>query len=211
MIEKLGSQHHQTAVLSELKSLGSVPAETKVSRLMSRRSELHFLTAIALVDVKLNVLGIDGNPLCDIEDEPDEVAVLAVAIIHLNRAGRRVHRDPGSEYRLLSGFNWERDLLGRGCGRRLRGRESATDADAINVNAQVSAGFDSLRDVGLAAEGHSDRVCATAATETIVQYQREHGVSTAEQTHFSCGSPRGFQIRMSGLAVALTCRGWLSQ
>ena len=71
----LCSSHIQIAVLSELRSVGFVPMraeETHESHHVIHGRHANKLTASALVNVKLDVLGVDRHLLGDVGDEPGD-------------------------------------------------------------------------------------------------------------------------------------------
>ena len=93
----------------------------------------------------------------------DVVPELAVAIVDLDVARLGGVRDAGDVDGLLAGRDRVGDRLGLGRGRRGRGLDATTNAEPVEVEADVCARGDALRDFGRASEGDGDVFGGTAA------------------------------------------------
>ena len=93
----------------------------------------------------------------------DEVALLAGAIVDLDVARLGLVRDAGDVDGLLAGGDRVRDCVGLGSLCRGLLLDAATNIEHLEVEADVCARGDALRDLGRAAEGDGDVFGGAAA------------------------------------------------
>ena len=98
----------------------------------------------------------------------DKVAVLRVDVVDLHVTRLRKLVRPRDVHGLAPGRDGVRDRLGNGRARLVRRGRAASDADALDVNADVRVQRGGLRDCLLSAELDGDRVRrAAAAVERV--------------------------------------------